>query len=98
MHSFSTGTPLQPDMKWACPGNPTASAINAEYRRNSGSLLRALDLLFDSWAHVLSKEMLDLRARWWYANIRPEVKNGVAGWGERGNVKLARILDLRRRA
>ncbi|KAF2678481.1 hypothetical protein K458DRAFT_423171 [Lentithecium fluviatile CBS 122367] len=66
--------------------------------QNLGMLLASLDLLCQSWAHVLSKDDLDKRAWGWYVNVRPEVKSGAAGWGGKGNVALADILQLRRPA
>ncbi|KAF2133436.1 hypothetical protein P153DRAFT_393256 [Dothidotthia symphoricarpi CBS 119687] len=74
----------------------TNTAIVAEKERNLGLLLGALELLYQSWAHVLSKEDLDKRAWGWYVRMRPEVASGTAGWGGKGNVKLSGILELRR--
>ena len=71
--------------------------IATEKERHLALLLRALDLLYGSWAHVLSTEELDRRAWSWYIRVRPEVPNGVAGWGGKGKVKLSDILDLRRK-
>lgn len=76
---------------------PSAAATSAAKEKNLGLLLRALDLLYGSWAHVLSSEELDRRAWSWYVAVRPEVENGVAGWGGKGEVKLAQILELRRK-
>ena len=73
----------------------TAAAVQRE--ENLGLLLHALDLLFTSWAHVLDKDELDRRAWSWYVHVRPEVQNGVAGWGGKGEVKLSEILGLRRK-
>jgi len=70
---------------------------DAEREHNLGLLLGALDLLFQSWSNVLTKGDLDRRAWNWYVQVRPEVQSGVAGWGGKGEVKLAAILDLRRR-
>ncbi|KAF2725096.1 hypothetical protein K431DRAFT_216397 [Polychaeton citri CBS 116435] len=64
--------------------------------RNLGLLLRALDLLFESWADTLDASELDRRANGWYFKIRPQVESGVAGWGGRNELKLANILALRR--
>ncbi len=77
-------------------GKRTAAVIAAEKERNLGLLLGALELLYKSWALVLSKEDLDKRAWGWYVRVRPEVAQGAAGWGGKGNVKLADILALRR--
>ena len=74
------------------------SSIIAEKERNLGLLLGSLELLMQSWSSILTKEDLDRRAWGWYVSVRPEVEVGKAGWGEKGNVKLASILALRRRA
>jgi len=76
----------------------TAAVIVAERARNLGLLLGALELLYESWAQVLSKEDLDKRAWGWYVRVRPDVAQGAAGWGGKGNVKLSDILDLQRPA
>ncbi|KAF1947601.1 hypothetical protein EJ02DRAFT_473 [Clathrospora elynae] len=70
----------------------------AEKEHNLGLLLGALELLYQSWAHVLSKEDLDKRAWGWYVRVRPDVAHGAAGWGGKGNVNLSDILKLRRPA
>ncbi|KAI4943421.1 hypothetical protein J4E91_009330 [Alternaria rosae] len=77
-------------------GKRTAATIAAEKERNLGLLLGALELLYKSWAKVVSKEDLDQRAWGWYVRVRPEVAYGAAGWGSKGNVKLSDILALRR--
>jgi hypothetical protein len=76
----------------------TSTVIVAEKERNLGLLLKALDLLFQSWASVLSKDDLDKRAWGWYVRLRPDVEHGIAGWGGKGDVKLSEILALRRPA
>ena len=76
----------------------TAAVIAAEKQRNLSLLLGALELLYASWAKALTKEDLDKRAWGWYVRIRPDVAQGAAGWGGKGNVKLSDILDLRRPA
>lgn len=76
---------------------PSAAAMSAVKEKNLGLLLRALDLVYGSWAHVLSTGGLDRRAWSWYVAARPEVENGVAGWGGKGEVKLAEILKMRRK-
>jgi hypothetical protein len=72
-------------------------AANAK-EQNLGMLLGSLDLLYQSWSGVLGKDDLDKRAWGWYVSVRPEVKAGAAGWGGKGNVSLADILELRRPA
>jgi hypothetical protein len=66
--------------------------------RNLSMVLGALELLYESWLHVLSKEGLNQRAWGWYVKVRPDVEQGPAGWGGKGSVKLADILALRRPA
>lgn len=81
----------------AKPGKAlTGKKAVEEKERNLGLLLTSLDLLCESWALTLSSEDLDKRAWGWYCSVRPEVKSGVAGWGGKGDVKLADILRLRR--
>jgi hypothetical protein len=64
---------------------------------NLGRLLKCLDLLYDSWATSLSAAELDGRTWSWYAQARPSIQDGVAGWGEKEGMKLGDILDLRPR-
>jgi hypothetical protein len=59
-------------------------------------LLQAIDMLCQSWAGTLSPEDLDKRAWSWYLQVRPDVRSGVAGWGEKGHIKLADLLILQR--
>ncbi|KAK7512488.1 uncharacterized protein IWZ02DRAFT_461823 [Phyllosticta citriasiana] len=68
----------------------------AEKEHNLRLLLGALDLLLQSWAKTLNEEDLDKRAWNWYAAVRPRIMGGIAGWGERNQVKLAALLDLRK--
>lgn len=75
----------------------SAAALAAEKERNLALLLQALDLLYASWAQILNTEELDKRAWSWYVAVRPEVQQGVAGWGGKGQVKLSQILDMRRK-
>jgi hypothetical protein len=74
----------------------TGATIVAKKERNLGLLLKALDLLFQSWSSTISKDDLDRRAWGWYVRIRPDVEHGVAGWGGKGDIKLSEILALRR--
>ena len=71
--------------------------VVARKEKNLGKLLRALDLLYDSWASTLSPEELDKRTWPWYVRVRPSVEQGAAGWGGKNVVRLAEILDLRRK-
>ncbi|MCJ1310216.1 hypothetical protein MMC25_003878 [Agyrium rufum] len=74
----------------------TAAAQKEEREHAAAGVLQALNMLYTSWVHVLSKEELDRRAWSWYVHVRPEVENGVAGWGSKGTVELSAILNLRR--
>ncbi len=78
------------------PKKKSAAVLKAEKERNLGLVLRTLDFLFKSWT-LLSREELDKRAWAWYVAVRPDVENGVAGWGGKGEVKLSQILNLRRK-
>ncbi|KAK3690764.1 hypothetical protein LTR37_018986 [Vermiconidia calcicola] len=75
---------------------PSAAAKAAEKGRNLGKLLRALDLLYESWAATLTVEELDKRTWGWYVKVRPAVADGAAGWGGKNTLKLADVLALRR--
>jgi hypothetical protein len=76
----------------------TAAALAVDKERNLSLVLGALELLYESWLPVLDKEDINNRAWGWYVRVRPEVQNGAAGWGGKGNVKLSEILELRRPA
>lgn len=73
----------------------SATARLTEKETNLGKLLRALDLLYDSWTPTMSPAELDQKTWSWYAKVRPPVEDGVAGWGEKNQLKLADILALR---
>lgn len=75
---------------------PTAAAKVAEKESNLGKLLRALELLYDSWASMLSPNELDNRTWNWYVKVRPAVAEGPEGWGGKNRLKLADVLALRR--
>jgi hypothetical protein len=75
---------------------PSAAAINAERENCLAMLLHAIDMLCKSWVSTLSRDDFDRRAWSWYVHVRPDVRNGVAGWGEKGQLKLADLLALRR--
>ncbi|KAI9843152.1 MAG: hypothetical protein M1837_006605 [Sclerophora amabilis] len=79
------------------PKKQSRARMMEEKERNLGLLLHALDLLYASWSKTLSRAELDQRAWSWYVHVRPEIKEGVAGWGEKGEVRLAEILALRRK-
>ncbi len=76
----------------------SAVALEREKEHNLGLLLGALEMLFASWVDHISRDDLDRRAWSWYVQVRPDVESGVAGWGSKGEIKLANILDLRRKS
>lgn len=59
-------------------------------------VLKAIDLVCGSWKDILTLDELDRRAQSWYSLTRPEVRQGQAGWGQRGQVCLGDILKLKR--
>ena len=97
LKSFATAPPQAAGSENSPPKKQSAASAAAEKERNLGLLLHSLDLLYSSWARVLGKDELDRRAWSWYVCVRPEVLNGVAGWGGRGEVKISEILALRRK-
>lgn len=90
-------SPPEPNTTASSKKKKTAAALQAEKDQNLAHLLQALEMLYDSWAHVLSHDELDRRAWAWYVAVRPEVQSGVAGWGGKGEVKLWQILEMRRK-
>ncbi|KAK4570265.1 hypothetical protein LTR86_002345 [Recurvomyces mirabilis] len=77
-------------------GTKTSAASRlATKERNLGHLLRALDMLYNSWTSTLTSDELDGRTWGWYVKVRPDVEQGVAGWGGKNEIRLADILDLR---
>jgi hypothetical protein len=93
LKSFSPG---YQSMTEVSPKKEPMSVTKAENERSLALLLAALDLLYASWANILSHEELDRRSWGWYVSVRPDVQHGVAGWGEKGDLKLSDILHLRR--
>jgi len=98
LKSFATASPSSTEPPSSQPKKKSPTAIAAEKEHNLGLLLGALDSLYGSWSHALTREELDRRAWGWYVNVRPDVETGVAGWGGKGEVKLADILNLKCRA
>lgn len=91
--------PLPPsDQASTSSSKKPSSAANkaADKARNLGMLLRALDLLYQSWIGAVGPAELDRRVWGWYIRVRPAVEQGVAGWGGKNEVKLGEILGLRR--
>ncbi|KAF1987096.1 hypothetical protein K402DRAFT_63253 [Aulographum hederae CBS 113979] len=67
-----------------------ASVLAAEKEENLALLLGALELVFESWVEGGRVERGKLGWRAWegYCRVRPDVRGGVGGWGERGRVGL----------
>lgn len=93
LKSFPSATPSETKVPQK---KKSMSALKLENERNLALLLTALEMLYASWANVLSHQELDRRSWGWYVSVRPDIQQGVAGWGEKGEVKLSSILDLRR--
>lgn len=73
---------------------PTEIALRRE--EAAAKMLRAIDIVCQSWAESLTKEELDSKAQSWYIRVRPDVEQGQAGWGQRGQVPLREILRLKK--
>lgn len=93
----SVPTPSTSKPEQSSRSRRSGAAVAAEKKRNLALLLGALDSLYSSWCHVLSKDELDRRAWQWYVQTRPDVESGVAGWGAKGELKLKDILALKRK-
>jgi len=96
--SFDSVVPQKSEDDSAQKKKPSAKDAAAKRSANVGALLQALDMLFESWSETLTVDELDKRAWSWYVQIRPEVENGISGWGQKGSIKLKDILDLRRKS
>ena len=97
LKSFASTPAAEPSNISTPKKRPSGAVIAAEKEQNLAQLLKSIDLLYASWAHYLSIEELDRLAWSWYVAVRPEVQDGVAGWGGKGDVKLEKILQLRRK-
>lgn len=75
-----------------------ARGVEEKKEQNLALLLKSLELLYGSWSQSLTHEELDGRSWAWYVAVRPEVQDGVAGWGAKGKLKLSDILNLRKQA
>lgn len=62
----------------------------------AAKMLKAIDIVCQSWAESLTREELDSKAQSWYIRVRPDVEQGQAGWGQRGQVHLREILRLKK--
>ncbi len=74
----------------------TGQTMTKQREEAAAMMLKAIDVVCRSWASTLSSEDLDQRAQTWYTRSRPDVEQGQAGWGQRGQVCLADILKLRK--
>ncbi|EXJ67820.1 uncharacterized protein A1O5_09166 [Cladophialophora psammophila CBS 110553] len=74
--------------------NPKELASKRE--EAAAMVLKAIDTVCKSWKSSLNPQELDQRAQTWYTRVRPDVEQGQAGWGQRGQVRLADILALRK--
>ena len=74
----------------------TAAEMVAEKAEAVAMVLKAIDIVCESWQDTLTTGELDRRAQSWYATVRPEVAQGQAGWGQRGTLRLSNILKLKR--
>jgi hypothetical protein len=74
----------------------SAAGLLAEKEEAAARVLKAIDIVCQSWKDVLTPDELDRRAQQWYALVRPEVAQGRGGWGQRGPVGLSDILKLKR--
>lgn len=86
------------DNKVKAPTSKKANAAEIARKREEAAamVLKAIDVVCKSWTSTLTTEQLDQRAQAWYTRVRPDVEYGQAGWGQRGQVRLADILNLRR--
>ncbi len=74
----------------------TALETTARKEEAAGMVLKAIDIVLDSWKETVSMAELERRTQSWYAMVRPEVAQGQAGWGQRGHLPLRHILRLKR--
>lgn len=93
----SFDSPKEDDSTAAPKKKATAAAVKEAKEANLGHLLKALNLLYQSWATVLDPAELDRRTWDWYVAVRPAVADGVAGWGGKNNLEIGKILHLRRK-
>ena len=74
----------------------TAAEVAGRKEEAAAMVLKAIDIVLDSWKGTLSAEELDRRAQNWYASVRPDVAQGKDGWGQKGHLHLKDILKLKR--
>lgn len=74
----------------------TVNQMMQEREENLGKLLKAIDLLYQSWSGHISPDDIEKRVWQWYVKARPAVEAGVAGWGGKNAFRLGDILSSRR--
>ena len=84
------------ELKGPVPKKQTARELAEKKEQAAAMVLKVIDAVCQSWASTLTAGQLDERAQAWYTRTRPEVEYGQAGWGQRGRVRLADILKLRK--
>jgi hypothetical protein len=84
------------DMSQSGGKKKSAAEIMAEKEEAAAVVLRAIEIVCESWASTLAPEELDRRAQSWYTLVRPDVAQGQAGWGQRGTLRLPDLLKLKR--
>jgi hypothetical protein len=86
----------QEDKKMRPKPKNTAAEMAKRREATAAMVVAAIDAVCRSWALTLSANDIDQRAQAWYMRTRPYVEQGQAGWGQRGQVRLADILRLRK--
>ncbi|OAP59363.1 hypothetical protein AYL99_06661 [Fonsecaea erecta] len=93
----STAEPAKdPNEKKPARKKQTPRDMASKREEAAAMTIKAIDTVCKSWASTLSPQELDQRAQVWYTRVRPDVEQGQAGWGQRGRVRLADILALRK--
>ena len=96
LKSFANASDAETQSATTAKKKPSAKEETQRKEYNIALLLTAIDMLFASWAKILSREELDRRSWQWYVAVRPDVESGVKGWGGKGKIDLGDILKLRR--
>jgi hypothetical protein len=74
----------------------SAANVAASKQEAAARVLKAINIVCQSWKDALTTDELDRRAQTWYALVRPEVAPGQSGWGQRGNIEISQILKLKK--
>ena len=75
----------------------TTAEVVSRKEEAAAMVLKAIEIVLSSWKDTLTSDEMDRRAQSWYALVRPDVAQGQAGWGQRGQLHLKEILKLKRR-